>query len=1056
MTIKHNSSDLSNQIQLLEKENKRLLVKLSANEKALERYQAILDSFEEWYYEINFKGDLTYFSPSICKVSGYSENELQGKNYREYTSAETAKKIFQVYNNIYLTGKPAEFIAYEVLGKDGKAIFVEASVYLMHDSKGNPSGFQGFAHDITDRKKIEIALQESEKRYRLLAENITDVLFTMDMNLDYTYVSPSVKKLWGYEPKELIGSSFFENAPPAAHEKIVSLYKEEMNLEASGLSSLSRSRSMEVEMYRKDGSMVWIESNVSFLRDENQRPIGIIGINRDITERRLMMDRLRESEEKFRTLAERCPFAIMIYQDDYWVYVNPAAETISGYTPEKFYRMHFWDIVHPDFRKMVLESGKKRQAGKPAPPTYDLKIMHQTGRELWVSLSGSSLMYEGKPAGLVTIMDITERKKAEAGLQESEEKYRTILENMEDGYFEVDIAGNFTFYNQAMSNILGYENNELMGMNNRQYMDSENAQNVYNAFNHVYKTEESYKALDWKLIRKDGTTCNVETSISLLKNENGQTTGFKGLARDITERQQNAKALEESEARYRLLADNVNDNIWIFDLETFCFSYVSPSVEGITGFTSEEATGFRLEDTLTPSSLDFANKIMEEELIASSRNFDPLRSRTLELEQYHKNGSTVWTEVVVQFIYDQKQQPIKILGVTRDISERKKLQEQLHKSQKMKSLGLLAGGVAHDLNNVLSGIVSYPELLLMKLPNESELRKPLKTIMESGNRAAAIVQDLLTIARGVAITKETLKLNDLVSDYFDSPEFKKLKQFYPGITFRTHLAGDSLNIDASDVHIRKVLMNLIANATEAVKESGNVSVSTENRFLDIPLKGYEEIDIGEYVVFSVADDGPGISSRDLKRVFEPFYTKKKMGRSGTGLGLSVVWNVMRDHKGYIDVKSDGDGTLFELYFPISRDALLKTDINLSLTNYKGNGETILVIDDVESQREISSMMLDMLGYKYKSVSSGEKAIEYLKHHTVDLILLDMIMEPGINGYETYKRIIKIHPGQNTIILSGFSETEDVRRTQSLGAGKYIKKPITLEKLGVAIKEELEK
>jgi len=528
------------------------------------------------------------------------------------------------------------------------------------------------------------------------------------------------------------------------------------------------------------------------------------------------------------------------------------------------------------------------------------------------------------------------------------------------------------------------------------------------------------------------------------------------LLREIDERKKYAKALKESESRYRLLADNISDTIWIFELNESRFSYCSPSIEGITGIKAEDVTNFRLEDILTPLSLEFANKFLVEELAAASRTFDSKRSQRLELELYRKDGSTLWTETVAKLIYDQNQQPIAILGATRDISDRKKLQDQLFKSQKMESLGLLAGGVAHDLNNVLSGIVSYPELLLMKLPDDSELNKPLKTILESGNRAAAIVQDLLTIARGVAITKEPIKLNDLVSDYFNLPEFKKLKQFYPGVTFKTNLAEDLLNIDASDIHIRKVLMNLIANAAEEVKENGNVSVSTDNRFLDKPLKGYEEIDIGEYAVFAVADDGPGISTRALKRVFEPFYTKKKMGRSGTGLGLSVVWNVMRDHKGYIDVKSDEDGTLFELYFPISRDALLKKDINLSLTNYKGKGETILVIDDIESQREISSMMLDMLGYKYQSVSSGEQALEYLKHHTVDLILLDMIMEPGINGHETYKRIIKIHPGQKAIILSGFSETVDVRKTQSLGAGKYLKKPITLEKLGMAIKDELAK
>ena len=813
---------------------------------------------------------------------------------------------------------------------------------------------------------------------------------------------------------------------------------------------------IELELICRDGHTVATEYKISVIKDEEGKPKYFISIGRDITERRLMMDRLRENEEKFRALAERCPFAIMIYQDDYWVYVNPAAEAISGYSSKEFYKMHFWEIVHPDYRKLVRNSGGKRQSGKPAPPSYDFKIIHKTGREIWVSLSGGSLMYEGKPAGLITIMDITERKKVEAALRENEEKYRTILENMEDGYFEVNIAGNFTFYNNAMSNILGYKDDELMGMNNHQYMDSKNAQNIYLAFNQVYQTRESYKALDWELIRKDDTTCNVETSISLLKDEKDQPVGFKGIARDITERKKSAKALEESEARYRLLADNVSDNLWIFELKNLNFSYISPSIVGITGFNSEEVTGFQLEDTLTPSSLAIAKKVMEEELVASSQNFDPLRSRTLELEQYHKRGSTVWTEVVVQFIYDQKQQPIKILGVTRDISERKKLQEQLHKSQKMESLGLLAGGVAHDLNNVLSGIVSYPELLLMNLPDDSKLRKPLQTIMESGNRAAAIVQDLLTVARGVAITKKPLKLNDLVSDYFDSPEFKKLKQFYPGVTFKPHLAEDLFIIEASNIHIRKVIMNLVANAADAVKKNGNVLIKTENRYLDKPLIGNEEINIGEYAVLTITDDGSGISSKDLWRIFEPFYTKKKMGRSGTGLGLSVVWNVMQDHKGYVNVKSDGEGTLFELYFPITRDVILKTDNNLSLTSYKGNGETILVVDDIESQREISSRMLDMLGYKYKAVSSGEKAIEYLKQNTVDLILLDMIMVPGINGYETYERIIKIHPGQKTIILSGFSETDDVKKTQSLGAGKYLKKPITLKKLGMAINEELEK
>ena len=383
-------------------------------------------------------------------------------------------------------------------------------------------------------------------------------------------------------------------------------------------------------------------------------------------------------------------------------------------------------------------------------------------------------------------------------------------------------------------------------------------------------------------------------------------------------------------------------------------------------------------------------------------------------------------------------------------------EEKLVRSQKMESLGLLAGGVAHDLNNVLAGIVSYPELLLMDLPEDSKLRKPIETMQESGHRAVAIVQDLLTVAKGVATTKETLYLNDLIRVYFNSPEFKKLKQFYPTVTVKTNFDKDLLNIGGSHVHIRKVVMNLVSNASEAIDGIGIVTISTMNRYLDRPLRGYSDVNTGEYVVLSVSDNGSGISSEDLERVFEPFYTKKIMGRTGTGLGLAVVWNTVQDHKGYIDVKSDENGTIFELYFPIVRDEISDKDLSTPIKDYKGNGGMILVVDDIESQREISCKMLDALGYKTESVSSGEEAVEYLKEHTVDLMLLDMIMDPGINGRETYERIIKIHPSQKAIIVSGYAETVEVKEAQKLGAGKYIKKPLTLEKIGMAVKEKLEK
>lgn len=423
-----------------------------------------------------------------------------------------------------------------------------------------------------------------------------------------------------------------------------------------------------------------------------------------------------------------------------------------------------------------------------------------------------------------------------------------------------------------------------------------------------------------------------------------------------------------------------------------------------------------------------------------------------------KQGSVEVSSSLIQY----RNRPA-VLAIMRDITGRKQEEEARQEDErrraalgKMESLGLLAGGVAHDLNNVLSGIVSYPQLILMDLPEDSKLRKPIETMQDSGNRAVAIVQDLLTIARGVATTKEPLNLNDIVSDYLNSPEFKKLKQFHSAVTIKTNLAPDLLNVSGSQVHIRKIVMNLVSNASEAIEGSGNITISTMNRYLDRPIKGYDDVKIGEYATIAVSDDGPGISSGDLARIFEPFYTKKAMGRSGTGLGLAIVWNAVKDHNGYLDVIADENGTIFELYFPITRDEMSGKDFAIFSKDCKGNGETILVIDDVESQKEISCQMLERLGYRTEAVSSGEEAVEYLKRHTVDLILLDMIMDPGINGRETYERVIKIHRNQKAIIVSGFAETEEVKAAQKLGAGKFIKKPITLEKLGPAVKEEFNK
>ncbi len=428
------------------------------------------------------------------------------------------------------------------------------------------------------------------------------------------------------------------------------------------------------------------------------------------------------------------------------------------------------------------------------------------------------------------------------------------------------------------------------------------------------------------------------------------------------------------------------------------------------------------------------------------------------------DGKTIMLHAKVELTWDADGKPGKAVGVIQDVSERKQAEEdrrdleaRLARSQKMEALGVLAGGVAHDLNNVLSGIVSLPDALLIDLPPEDELVEPLATIRDSGKRAAAIVQDLLTLARRGVTSRKVLNLNDVVAECMASPQHAKLKSFHPGVKFEVHLDTNLLNMKGSEVHLRTSVMNLVSNAAEAMPAGGRVRIRTENRYVDRAVDEHGDVEEGEYAVFRIEDEGIGISQEDLDRIFEPFYTKKEMGRSGTGLGMAVVWGTVQDHCGHVHVDSqEGRGTTIEVLFPATRESLEAREGTVPVDEYVGRGEALLVVDDVSEQRDLAKMILTKLNYVAEAVPSGEAAVEYLSSRSADLVILDMIMDPGIDGLETYSRILRKHPAQRAIIVSGFSETDRVREAQRLGATGYVKKPYTLETLGLAVREALDR
>ncbi len=521
---------------------------------------------------------------------------------------------------------------------------------------------------------------------------------------------------------------------------------------------------------------------------------------------------------------------------------------------------------------------------------------------------------------------------------------------------------------------------------------------------------------------------------------------------DETKSKASEDSLKKSEERYRQLVDNLAEGIVVLNKDGICF--INKMIK--------DQLGLDLKEIKKIPFLNFIHPEDQSKLIKRHQqraNGHPV-PESYEARLLKPDGTQVLCEIRSAVISWEGEDAIQ--AAILDISQKKKdeaVKEQMEKKlvqmEKMEALGLLAGGVAHDLNNVLSGVVSYPELLLMDLPYGHPFIKPLDLIHSSGQKAAAIVNDLLALARRGVMTTTVLNLNTIIENYLKSAEHQRLAASSPNIKIDHSLDPELFNIQGADIHLQKTVMNLVTNAMEAQPDGGQISIKTQNQYIDKSNSEDVSIKEGEYTVLIVEDDGVGINSQDLGRIFEPFYTKKIMGRSGTGLGMAVVWGTVQDHSGYIDVQSiENQGSKFTLYFPVLRQKITDLVMAIPIDDYMGNKETILVVDDVKEQRQIAKNILDRLNYTTITASSGEEAVEYLKNNSCELLILDMIMEPGVDGFETYERVLKSNPEQKAVIVSGFSDNVQVKKVQQLGAGCYIKKPYSIEQIGMVIKQEL--
>jgi len=665
-------------------------------------------------------------------------------------------------------------------------------------------------------------------------------------------------------------------------------------------------------------------------------------------------------------------------------------------------------------------------------------------------------IFNSMAAHLKDLVENLERNVAQrtAELSESEARFRHIVSDLPkiavQGY---DSQRRVIYWNRASETTYGYSAAEAGGKKLEELIIPESMQEeVVSAIRNWYENNISMLASELTLRHKDGSAVTVYSSHVMLVNSQGEKTMYC-VDLDLADLKRAQAKEQKSESFYRQLFDHSSSGVAVFEAvaegQDFIFKDLNHAGEEIEGVSCEEVLGRRLSEVLPDVEafglLDVFRRVWQ----TGEPSHHPV--------SYYKDGKIEgWRENKVYKLPSGE-----VVTVYDDITSQKQVEEEklaveksLQWAKKMEAIGLMAGGVAHDLNNILSGIIGYPELLLLQLPEESELRPPIKAIQESGERAAMVVADLLTVARGVVSTRIAASLNTLVREYFDSPECRQLYALYPQITWHQILADELADISCSPVHIKKCIMNLVTNAAEAIEGAGSVTLTTSSRVPDLQWARENGLEEGHYVVLSVTDTGSGIPQKNIEHIFEPFFTKKVMGRSGTGLGLAVVWNTVQEHVGTIMVTSSDQGTTFELFFPAVAGGVATEAKVPGQKRQTGSGETILVVDDEPQLLDIAASMLTVLGYVVVCVSSGEEAVAYMEDHDADLLLLDMLMEPGINGRQTYEQILQLHPGQKAIVVSGFAENEEIKATLQLGAAVFVKKPYSMEELGQAVQKGL--
>jgi two-component system, cell cycle sensor histidine kinase and response regulator CckA len=911
--------------------------------------------------------------------------------------------------------------------------------------------------DITDRKQAEEALRKSEAKYRALIENTHDIIYSLNRSGEFSFVSQGWTRLLGHDVSEVEGKDF----RVFVHPDDIEICEEFLQ---KVIENQEPQSDIEYRVIHVDGSYRWHTSNGYPLLDNQQKFISFIGVAHDITGQKYAEVAIKDAHQRLLTVLDNINAIVYVIDMESYeiLFVNQYVRNMFGKAEDK----KCWSVIHPDQTGPCDFCTNHELVDPEGNPTgiYRWELNNKKTKR-WYDCHDSAIKWiDNRIVKLQVAIDITDRKLAEEALRESEEKYRRITENISDVVWITDLNLKNIYVSPSIKRLIGEPVAVNINRTMEQRFPPESLENIYSIIGEELEKENDpgidenrTRVIEAECYRTDGSTIWVSMNISFIRDENGKPIGFQGVTRDINDRKKAEEALLASEQRYREIFNATSEAIFIDDAHTGKVLDVNEPMLRMYGYNSKEEVfagnigDFRANQA--PYTEEEAKKITRAAVDGKKQQFEWLAKK--------KNGELFPVEITLTRSLIGGHE--RVLAVVRDITcrkqeeqEREKLQLQFVQSQKLESIGRLAGGVAHDYNNTLMVIMGYTELAMEKISPNNPLYTYFEEILIAAQRSTEITRQLLAFARKQTINPSMLDLNRTIESML-----KMLRRLIDEDINLVWVPKPQIwPVKMDTTQLDQVILNLCLNARDAIAGVGKIIIETKNITLDENYCSHHPgFFPGDFVLLAISDDGCGMDKGTLNNIFEPFFTTKDVGQ-GTGLGLSTVYGIIRQNKGFINVYSEPDkGTTFNIYLP--RHAMETSEIKIEkdekdekITSY--SFETVMVVEDEPAIMKISKMMLQMLGYQVLTASTPTEAIRSAQEYPgpIHLLITDVVM-PEMNGCDLANQLQSFNPGIKVLFMSGYTANVIAHHGLLDKSVHFIQKPFSKNEIAAKIRQILE-